>query len=271
MIPQPPAIALSIAGSDPSGGAGLQADLKSFHTHRVFGMGVVSLLTVQNTLGVRRVERMPPDLISEQIAAVFEDAPPQAIKTGALGGVEQVEAVAAALSRGPAELALPVVVDPVCLSKTRAELLDAAGRAALMRLLLPRATLLTPNLDEARLLLDRALEKPRDIADAARAFIDLGARAVLIKGGHREGEPIDVLCTRDGLLELHGERVATQHTHGVGCSLSAAIAARLALGHALEDACALAKAWVTSGLISAPGIGRGQGAMNHWATLPDGA
>jgi hydroxymethylpyrimidine/phosphomethylpyrimidine kinase len=258
--------ALTIAGSDPSGGAGLQADLKTFHTHRVYGMAVPSLLTVQNTYGVRRVELVSPGLIAEQIAALLEDAPPQAIKTGALGAAAQVSAVAGALAARPE---LPLVIDPVCVSKTGAALLDAAGRRELQLRLLPLAALFTPNLDEAALFLGRGIESDADVSEAARALLDLGARAVLLKGGHRRGDPVDVLCTAEGLHELAASRVHTRHTHGVGCSLSAAIAARLALGHTLLAACSLAKQWLTRALQSAPGIGGGQGAIDHFAPLPD--
>jgi hydroxymethylpyrimidine/phosphomethylpyrimidine kinase len=257
-------IALSIAGSDPSGGAGIQADLKTFHAHGVFGMAAVSLLTVQNTHGVRRVQPIAPELLSEQIVALFEDVAPHAIKTGALGGAAQVEAVAAALAgRG-----VPLVVDPVCVSKTGAALLDEAGRAALLAKLCPIATVITPNLAEAELLLGRKLGDPEDLEEAARALLGFGSRAVLLKGGHRRGDPIDVLCDSGELLLLHGPRVETRHTHGVGCTLSAAVAARLALGHSLREACELAKQWVTAALASAPGIGGGQGALNHGAPLP---
>ena len=259
-------IALSVAGSDPSGGAGIQADLKTFHAHGVFGMAAVSLLTVQNTHGVRRVQPIAPDLLAEQIVALFEDAAPHAIKTGALGGAAQVEAVAGAL-RGRA---LPLVVDPVCVSKTGAALLDEAGRAALLARLCPLATLLTPNLDEASLLLGRSLRDPDDLEQAARALLAFGSRAVLLKGGHRRGEPIDVLCDAGEVTLLRGRRIATPHTHGVGCTLSAAIAARLALGHALREGCELAKEWVTRALETAPGIGGGQGALNHRAPVPRG-
>ena len=259
--------ALTIAGSDPSGGAGLQADLKTFHTHRVYGMAVPSLITVQNTHGVRRVELLSGDLIAEQIAALLSDAPPNALKTGALGAAAQVRAVADALSLHPEEL--PLVIDPVCVSKTGAVLLDAAGRRELVTRLLPRATLFTPNLDEAALFLGRSIERDVDIPDAARALLALGARAVLLKGGHRAGDPVDVLCWGQRLVELKAERVHTQHTHGVGCSLSAAIAARLARGHDLLAACSLAKQWLTRAIASAPGVGGGQGAIDHFAPLPD--
>jgi hydroxymethylpyrimidine/phosphomethylpyrimidine kinase len=259
-------ISLSIAGSDPSGGAGIQADLKTFHAHGVFGMAAISLLTVQNTHGVRRVQPIAPELLSEQIVALFDDAAPHAIKTGALGGAAQVEAVAEAL-RGRGR-GLPLVVDPVCVSKTGAALLDEAGRAALVARLCPLATVITPNLDEAALLLGRPLRDPDDVEDAARELLRFGSRAVLLKGGHRRGDPIDVLCDAGGVALLNGRRIATRHTHGVGCTLSAAIAARLALGHPLREACELAKEWVTRALETAPGIGAGQGPLNHRAPLP---
>lgn len=156
-----------------------------------------------------------------------------------------------------------MVVDPVCVSKTGAALLDAAGRAALLARLCPLATLLTPNLDEAAVLLGRSLRDPEDVEEAARALLGFGSRAVLLKGGHRRGEPIDVLCDAGQVTLLRGRRVDTPHTHGVGCTLSAAIAARLALGHALLEACELAKEWVTRALETAPGIGGGQGSLNH--------
>lgn len=258
--------ALTIAGSDPSGGAGLQADLKTFHAHRVYGMAVPTLITVQNTHGVRRVELLSADLIAEQIAALLQDAPPHAIKTGALGSAAQVRAIAEALSD---LVDRPLVIDPVCVSKTGAELLDEAGRRALCNGLLPRASLFTPNLDEAALFLGQRIERDQDVPEAARALLGLGPRAVLLKGGHRAGAPVDVLCTAHELTELTAERVHTRHTHGVGCSLSAAIAARLARGHTLLEACSLAKQWLTRALRSAPGIGGGQGAIDHFAPLPE--
>lgn len=258
-------IALSIAGSDPSGGAGIQADLKTFHAHGVFGMGVVSLLTVQNTQGVRRVELVEPALLEQQIGALLDDTPPHAIKTGALGGAAQVNAIADALSGSRA----PLVIDPVCVSKTGAILLDAAGRAALVQRLCPIACLLTPNLAEAGLLLGRSLRDPDDLGEAARALLAFGVPAVLLKGGHRAGAPIDLLCSEGQLLELHGPRIETPHTHGVGCALAAAIAARLARGTPLAEACALAKRWLTHALETAPGVGSGQGTLNHWAALPE--
>jgi hydroxymethylpyrimidine/phosphomethylpyrimidine kinase len=259
------AIALSIAGSDPSGGAGIQADLKAFQAHAVYGLSVISLLTAQNSHGVRCVAPIAPQLLAAQLDVLFEDVLPSVVKTGALGGAAHVEVVAERLSGR----ALPLVVDPVLLSKNGSELLDADGCSALRRLLLPLATLITPNLDEARRLLGRPIEDPSGIRDAARELGELGARAVLLKGGHRHGDPIDVLYAAGELHELHGPRVHTVHTHGVGCTLSAAIAARLALGHDLLEACTLAKRWLTRALASAAAVGGGQGCPNHLEPLAE--
>jgi hydroxymethylpyrimidine/phosphomethylpyrimidine kinase len=230
----------------------------------VYGMGAITLLTVQNSHGVRRVEPVAPQLLTDQLDALFEDIVPGAIKTGALASAAHVSAVAARLWR----LQVPLVVDPVMSSKSGAALLDADGCKALREQLLPLATLLTPNLDEAELLLGRPVRDASQIVDAARALRRLGPRAVLLKGGHRAGDPIDVLCTADEVYELRTQRVVTRHTHGVGCTLSAAIAARLALGHELFEACALAKRWLVRALASAPGVGGGQGSVNHLAPLP---
>jgi len=245
----------------------VQADLKTFCAHRVFGMAAISLLTAQNTCGVRRSVPVASELLREQLAAVFDDAVPHAIKAGALGGAPQVEAVADALDR-PDVLGVMLVLDPVCVSKSGAVLLDEAGRALLIERLLPRTSLVTPNLDEAALLLGRSVRTPREIAAAGEAFIALGARAALIKGGHREGDPIDALFTDQGVTELPGRRIETPHTHGVGCSLSAAITAGLARGDALDVSCRRAKVWLSAAIAASPGIGRGQGAVNHLVPVP---
>jgi hydroxymethylpyrimidine/phosphomethylpyrimidine kinase len=260
------AIALTIAGSDPSGGAGVQADLKSFFAHGAYGMAALALLTVQNTLGVRRCELMAPDLLREQIEALFDDMPPHAIKTGALGGPAQVDAVVDVLRR---RRGTPLVVDPVCVSKSGNSLLDTAGQTALLERLVPLATLVTPNLDEAALLLGRSIRTAEEIARAGREFVAMGAGAALMKGGHREGDAIDVLCTADGSIELHAPRIATRNTHGVGCSLSAAITARLARGEPLTDACRAAKRWITDAISRAPNLGAGHGPVDHFAPAPD--
>jgi hydroxymethylpyrimidine/phosphomethylpyrimidine kinase len=257
-------VALTIAGSDPSGGAGIQADLKTFHRFGAYGASALTLVTVQNTTGVSRVELLAPDLVVAQIDAVASDLPVAAAKTGALGSAATVAAVAEAAGRH----AIPnLVVDPVMISKHGHALLDADAVATLRAALVPRATLVTPNLPEAALLLGGgAIESERDVEAAARALGAAGARAVLIKGGHSSGEEVaDLLFARDTFLWLRGPRIATPHTHGTGCSYAAAIAARLAHGDALDAAVRTAHAWIARAIASAPGLGHGQGPIDHWA------
>ncbi len=252
-------VALSIAGSDPSGGAGIQADLKTFHAHGVYGCAAVTLITAQSTQGVRAVHVLPPELLAQQLDVLFADFLPAAVKSGALGSSPQVEVVAQRCKQH----ALRLVIDPVMRSKADAVLADDRATVALRTQLLPLAALVTPNLDEAAALLGRPVASAAEIRDAARALVDLGAQAALVKGGHRAGDPIDVLCTGGELHELHAARITTRHTHGLGCTLSAAITARLCRGEALLPACIAAKAWLTRAIASAPGLGHGQGPVNH--------
>ncbi|HJK92712.1 MAG TPA: bifunctional hydroxymethylpyrimidine kinase/phosphomethylpyrimidine kinase [Polyangiaceae bacterium LLY-WYZ-15_(1-7)] len=261
------AIALTIAGSDPSGGAGIQADLKTFHQHRVYGTSVLTLLTVQNTQRVSAVEVMAPELVRAQLEAVLEDVPPAAAKTGALGSAAVVEAVA----EMAAGFAFPLVVDPVMISKHGAPLMDEAARAAFPKLL-ARAALVTPNAHEAAALVGRPVETLAQAEDAAKALLDRGAKAALVKGGHvGEGgaEAVDVLATGAGVERFRAPRVDTKHTHGTGCTSSSAITARLARGEALEEAIRGAKAWLTEALRRAPGVGKGIGPVDHFAPVPD--
>jgi hydroxymethylpyrimidine/phosphomethylpyrimidine kinase len=253
-------VALTIAGSDPSGGAGIQADLKTFHQHGVYGTSALTLLTVQNTVGVSRVEVMPPDLVREQIQAVLDDVPPGAAKTGALGSVAVVEAVAE-LAAG---FAFPLVVDPVMISKHGAPLLDAAAARAMREALVPRAFLVTPNAPEATALTGIDVVDVATAREAARALHGLGARAALVKGGHLdEAEAVDVLFVDGAFHELRAPRVPTPHTHGTGCTYAAAIVARLAKGDRLVDAVVGAKRWLTAALAHPPGVGRGIGPVGH--------
>src|ERR1035441_7374456 len=205
-----PPIALTIAGSDPSGGAGIQADLKTFHQFGVYGEAVITLLTVQNTVRVARVVVMPPALVLEQLAAVLEDIPPGAAKTGALGSAEMVEAVA----RAAADFKFPLVVDPVMVSKHGLSLLPPGAVAAVRDLLLPRAFLITPNVPEAEALTGLEIRTPDDMRRAAVRLREMGPRAVLIKGGHLEGDAIDLLLDGDRWHEFPAPRVPTPHTHG---------------------------------------------------------
>jgi hydroxymethylpyrimidine/phosphomethylpyrimidine kinase len=255
-----PPVALSIAGSDPSGGAGLQADLKTFHRLGVYGEAVVTLITVQNTRGIRRVEVLDPGLVVEQIAAVIEDIPPQAAKTGALGNRAVMEAVAEAAET----FRFPLIVDPIMIGKDGSALLDAGARRSLTEKLLPRAFLLTPNLPEAAELAGLPVDDRDSMARAAEKLIALGAVNVLVKGGHLADDPADLLLTSDGTwTEYAASRISTRHTHGTGCTYSAAIAAELAKGAELKDAIQTAKAFVTEAIRTNPGLGQGAGPLNH--------
>jgi hydroxymethylpyrimidine/phosphomethylpyrimidine kinase len=257
-------VALSIAGSDPSGGAGLQADLKTFHRMSVYGEAVVTLITVQNTRGLRRVDVLAADLVAEQIHAVITDIPPKAAKTGALGSLAVVEAVA----KSARDFAFPLVVDPVMLSKNGTALMDADARQAFAEKLLPLAFLLTPNLDEASELTGIEVRDPESMARAAKKLIEMGAANVLVKGGHLEGDATDVLVTRSGDRHLfRATRIVTPHTHGTGCTYSAAITAELAKGFALTEAIRVAKAFITEAIRTNPGLGE-SGPLNHFAELP---
>jgi hydroxymethylpyrimidine/phosphomethylpyrimidine kinase len=255
-------VALTIAGSDPSGGAGLQADLKTFHRFGVYGEAVVTLITVQNTLGVKRVDSLPADLVFAQIRAVVNDIPPQAAKTGALGSREVVQAVVEAAER----FSFPLVVDPVMVSRHGARLLDEDACRVLMERLIPRAFLLMPNLDEAAVLAGLPVNDRSSMLRAAEKLVSLGAANVLVKGGHLRGDALDILYTRDGgVREFCVPRIDTPHTHGSGCTYSAAITAGLALGAPLADAVARAKEFVTAAIRSNPGLGSGAGPLNHHA------
>jgi hydroxymethylpyrimidine/phosphomethylpyrimidine kinase len=258
--------ALTIAGSDPSGGAGLQADLKTFHQHRVYGMAVVTLVTVQNTQAVTRVDVLAADLVAQQIDAVLADIPPGAVKTGALGNAAVIEVVAERARR----FACPLVVDPVMVSKHGHALLAPDAARVLRTKLLPVTTLLTPNTEEAAALLGSPVKTLAQAREAAKRLVDLGPASVLVKGGHLEGDAVDVLFHAGALHELHAPRIHSPHTHGTGCTYAAAITAWLARGLPLPDAVARAKAWLTEAIRTPPGVGHGVGPVNHLAPLLDG-
>jgi len=258
MIP----VALTIAGSDPSGGAGIQADLKTFHRFGVYGEAVVTLITVQNTRGVTRVSTLDSALVAAQIQAVLEDIPPQAAKVGALGSREIVEAVA----REAGRFSFPLIVDPVMISKHGARLIDEAATRTLIEELIPRTFLLTPNLDEAAALTGLLVEDRDGMARAAQKLASFGAANVLVKGGHLRGEALDLLYLSGGeIREFSASRIETRHTHGSGCTYSAAITALLAKGTPLIDAVGRAKAFISEAIRSAPGLGSGNGPLNHHA------
>jgi hydroxymethylpyrimidine/phosphomethylpyrimidine kinase len=258
-----PPVALTIAGSDPSGGAGIQADLKTFHQFGVYGEAVVTLLTVQNSVRVSRVEVMPVSLVLEQIEAVLEDIPPAAAKTGALGSAEMVRAVA----RAAAGFRFPLVVDPVMVSKHGLPLLPETAAAAIREELLPRGTLITPNVPEAEAITGMTIRTLDDVRRAAERICGMGARAVLIKGGHLDSGATDDLYDGAKWREFPAPRLATRHTHGTGCTYSAAITAGLASGLALTEAVERAKRFIHEAIRTNPGLGRGCGPVNFHAEV----
>ncbi len=260
-------VALTIAGSDPSGGAGIQADLKTFHQFGVYGEAAITLLTVQNTRGVTAVEHLAPDFVSAQIRAVLEDIPPHAIKTGALGTRGIVEAVACEL----ASVTCPIVVDPVMISKHGAPLMTDDARQALLTMLLPRATLITPNLHEAEAMTGLPVTNLDQMKEAARALSGLGAAAVLVKGGHLDDDLlVDVLFDGQDFHAYPARRIDTPHTHGTGCTYSATIAALMARGGRLDVLMINAKHFIDQAIQNNPGLGGGQGPVNHFVSAIPG-
>lgn len=251
-------VALTIAGSDPSGGAGIQADLKTFHRLEAYGESVITLITVQNTVSLDRVEVLDPELVRQQLDAVLRDIPPGAAKTGALGNATIVRTIAAAA------FPCPLVVDPVLFSSKGTPLLDAEGRQALIDHLLPRAFLLMPNLSEASDLAGFSVTDIPAMRRAAEALTQLGPKSVLVKGGHLLGEAVDILYSNGKFHEFAASRIVTTQTHGTGCTYSAAITAELAKGTPLPDAVARAKTFITRAIQWAPGLGSGTGPLNHF-------
>ena len=248
--------ALTIAGSDPSGGAGIQADLKTFSVLKVYGMAVIAALTVQNTKGVFGVTEVSAQLVGEQIDAVVSDIPPKAIKTGMLISAENVEVVAAKVRQHDLR---NLVVDPVTVSTSGATLLKADAIDKLRRELLPAALIVTPNLDEARMLTGREIRNPEDMEEAALKIHSFGAQNIYIKGGHLNGDAVDVFFDGNEFARLHHERIATQDSHGTGCVLSAAIAAYLARGESVAGAVRYAKKFVTEAIRNGLRLGSGHG------------
>ncbi len=259
-------VALTIAGSDSGGGAGIQADLRTFAFHRVHGTSALTCITAQNTQGVTRVDALPPDAVIAQISAVVDDIGVQAVKTGMLLNEDIIAAVAQQVQ----QWALPnLVVDPVMVSRTGAQLIDDAAIAALTQDLIPLATILTPNRYEAQILSGLELNSLSDMKAAAAAIFEQGTRAVLVKGGGMEGDlrGVDVWFDGDRLEVLQIEPVETRDTHGTGCTLSAAIAANLAQGIEQFSAVQQAKHYVTQALHHSLRIGHGQGPVGHFYPL----
>ena len=259
-------IALTIAGSDSGGGAGIQADLKTFHQFGVFGTSVITAVTAQNTVAVRAWEALPAGLVAQQIDALATDLPPDALKSGMLGSEELVETTAAGIAR----YSLPhYVLDPVMVATSGDRLLEPAAEALIARRLVPLAELVTPNLDEARILVQEEVRTPQQMERAGRALVGMGARAALVKGGHLSGDEIvDVLVSDGAVRRFTRPRIDTTSTHGTGCTLSAGIAAGLALGRPLAQAVADALDFVHRAIAAAPGLGAGHGPLNHFVPAP---
>jgi hydroxymethylpyrimidine/phosphomethylpyrimidine kinase len=254
---------LSIAGSDPSGGAGVQADLKTFAAFGGYGMAAITALTVQNTKGVSKVAPVPSALVAAQIDALFEDIAVDAVKIGMLARPSTARAVADSLKRAGAQ---NIVLDPVLRASLGADLSAVGLPKALLTHLAPLATLITPNLAEAAILTQTPLARNvQDMEAQARALVAAGAKAALVKGGHLDGAPVDALCAQDAIRVFYGERVGTQNTHGTGCALSSAIACLLARGLEMDAAIESAKRWLAQALAAGAGmrLGAGSGPPDH--------
>ena len=253
-------VVLTIAGSDSGGGAGIQADLRTFAAHDVHGTSAITAVTAQNSVEVTDWVALEPRMVVAQIDAVAADMTVAAAKTGMLANAAIIEAVGEAARRQRFPF---LVVDPVMVAKGGHRLLEAGAEQAYRRHLFPLTTVLTPNLAEAEALLGRPVRTRAEMHDAARDLAAQGPAAVLVKGGHLDGDPVDVLHDGAGTVELPAPRIETRNTHGTGCTLSAAIAARLALGHSLRDAVAGAKDYLTEAIRRSYSVGRGHGPVDH--------
>ena len=255
---EPTPVALTIAGSDPSGGAGLQADLKTFHQHGVYGMSVVTLLTVQNTQTVSMIQPLTSEWVVEQLRAVIGDIAPQAAKTGALGNAELI----ASIGEQASSFSFPLVVDPVMVSKHGHSLIDDDAVETFVSKLLPKAFLVTPNMAEASRLSGIPVVDVASMEKSCSIIADFGVPNVLVKGGILDGNSVDVLYSERQVYVFPMRRVETKHTHGTGCVLSAAITARLARGEGLLEAVSGAKAFVHEAIRTCPNLGHGLGPIN---------
>ncbi len=252
---------MTIAGSDSGGGAGIQADLKTFAAFGVYGTSVITAVTAQNTVAVTGVHEVPVEMIAAQVQAVMTDLGADAVKTGMLSSSAIIETVAAEMGRlGVTRL----VVDPVMVAKSGDRLLREEAVDALRSTLLPLAAVVTPNVPEAEALTGMRVRSGEDARRAAGRILDMGARSVVVKGGHMPGDPVDLYYDGSRFLELPGRRVDTTSTHGTGCTFASAIAAGLALGHDLVDAVAGAKEYVTEAMSRAFPMGQGHGPLNHF-------
>lgn len=255
---------LTIAGSDSSGGAGIQADLKTFSAHGTFGMSVITAVTAQNTQGVFAVQDITPDIIKEQIKAIFEDISVDGLKIGMVSQIETIETIADGLKYyNPKN----IVLDPVMVSKSGFHLLKTEAENTLIDKLLPLATIITPNIPEAEVITKLKIQRLEDMELAAKKIYNMGTKNVLIKGGHLDGEAIDILFNGSEFKYFNAKRINTKNTHGTGCTLSAAIASNLAKGYGIEKSVLNAKEYITTAIEHSLSIGKGVGPTNHFYTL----
>lgn len=255
---------LTIAGSDSSGGAGIQADLKTFSAHGVFGMSVITAVTAQNTQGVLAVQDIDPEIIAKQIEAVFDDIEVDAVKIGMVSQINTIEVVAEGLRKyAPAH----IVVDPVMVSKSGFHLLNPEAEISLIKELLPLASVVTPNLPEAEVITNMSITTLEQMEEAAKVIFQLGAGNVLIKGGHLQGSSTDILYDGREFVYLRAARIHTKNTHGTGCTLSSAIAANLAQGFEIVEAVTRAKEYTSTAIRHSLSIGKGVGPTHHFFSL----
>jgi hydroxymethylpyrimidine/phosphomethylpyrimidine kinase len=257
--------ALTIAGSDTCGGAGIQADLKSFSANGVYGMSAITAVTVQNTMGVFGIQDINPEIIEGQIDVIFEDIRVDAIKIGMVSQIPYIKVIAKALKK--VEKLPAIVLDPVMISKSGFNLLSKDAKDTLVTELFPLATLITPNLPEAEEILGIEIKTLEEMKEAALKLIELGPKAVLVKGGHLEGEATDLLFDGKEFIVLPQERINTTHTHGTGCTLSSAIAANLAKNMTMEEAVREGKRYITVAIEHGFDLGKGVGPTNHFYEL----
>ncbi|MFZ3578380.1 bifunctional hydroxymethylpyrimidine kinase/phosphomethylpyrimidine kinase [Virgibacillus sp. DJP39] len=253
---------LTIAGTDPTGGAGIQADLKTFQEREVFGMSVVTSVVAQNTVGVQDVQHLPIKFIMQQMESVLTDIPPDVIKTGMIANSEMMEEIAKTIRKH----SIPYVIDPVMVAKSGHHLMDVNSILTLTNQLIPLATVVTPNIPEAEVLLSESIESVNDAENAAKRIVhELGANAAVVKGGHytRE-EAVDILYDGISIHRFPTVRIDTNHTHGTGCTYSAVIAAEIAKGSSVYDAVRIAKLFVTDAIFYSLKLGKGNGPTNHW-------
>ncbi len=255
---------LTIAGSDSSGGAGIQADLKTFSAHKVFGMSVITAVTAQSTQGVFAVQDIDPEIIKKQIEAVFEDIPVHGIKIGMVSKTETIKIIAKTLKQYPHN---NLVVDPVMISKSGFDLLQPDAKAALIEYLLPMATIVTPNLPEAEEITGMKIQSLCDMKIAAKKIHLMGPQYVLVKGGHLDGDAVDILFDGTICKNYTSKRIETKNTHGTGCTLSSAIAANLGNGMEVHTAVESAKAYITTVIEHSFAIGKGPGPVHHFYEL----